>query len=164
VQYAWIGGGAGRTVDFTITQDGAITHPAHLRDTLMSADATTLGNVPSRIVGGSVVSTEAPVPVPLTIDYAYTGSSINLLGGVVLPAGTVWEVVSVSGTSNASVNLSIGTSTGGTQIVNAQAITAAPFRVGTYASQIINATAATGLWLTASGNVSGRISIQLRKV
>jgi hypothetical protein len=143
---------------------GAITHPAPLRDTLIVADATDIGNVPGRIVGGNVVSADAPQTIPLSLDFNYTGSSINLLGGVILPAGTIWEVVSVTGESNASVNLSLGTSTGGTQIVNAQAVTAAPFRIGTFASQLINATAATGLWLTGSGNVAGRINVQLRKV
>jgi hypothetical protein len=143
---------------------GGITHPAPFRDTLMVADATVLGNVPGRIVGGTVISEEAPCTVPLSLDYTYTGTSINLLGGVILPAGTIWEVVSVTGENNDSVNLSLGTSTGGTQIVNAQATTAAPFRIGTYASQLINATSATGLWLTFSGNCAGRINVQLRKV
>jgi hypothetical protein len=143
---------------------GAITHPAPIRDTLMVADATDLGNVPGRIVGGNVVSADAPQTVPLSLEFNYTGSSINLLGGVILPAGTIWEVVSVTGESDASVNLSLGTATSGTQIVNAQAVTAAPFRIGTFASQLINATSATGLWLTGSGNVAGRINVQLRKV
>jgi hypothetical protein len=150
--------------DVQIKLLGAITHPAPIRDTLIVADATDIGNVPGRIVGGNVVSADAPQTVPLSLDFNYTGSSINLLGGVILPAGTIWEVVSITGESNASVNLSLGTSTGGTQIVNAFGVTAAPFRIGTFASQLINATAATGLWLTGSGNVAGRINVQLRKV
>jgi len=134
------------------TLDAPITNPQGLRFT---GDA--LGRFSRRLLG--ITGFTESVPAPLVLPFAYTGSSIQLGGGVLLD-GSAYRVVSISGNSDASVNLSIGTTSSGTEIVNAQAVNG-NFDISTFASRI---STGASLYLTCSGNASGTIVIKLERL
>lgn len=72
----------------------------------------------------------------------------QLFGASVVDTAKKWRVAHVSGTCNASVNLSLGNTGSGTQYISAQAVTAADFDIGTFASRVISG---ANLYATLSG-------------
>jgi len=142
-----------RIDDVTVRRLGALSLP-DIQPGGAIGDSTLIATNPARLVGMTPISDK--LTSGFSVAYDYTGSSIQILGGAVI-GGRKCRLVSVSGRSSASVNLSLGTSTGGTQLVNAQAVNG-DFDIATFASRIIAAN--SSLWLTFSGNTSGLITLQ----
>jgi hypothetical protein len=155
VQFTATGVGTGTG---TAIKAGALTLPRYQPITVVE-DVTGIGDNYGRLVGITPVVQETPDGMEIVVPYNYTGSSIQLMGGAVLD-GQAYRVDSVTGTSSASVNLSLGTSASGTQIVNAQAVNG-NFDIATYASRI---TTGTSLYLTFSGNTTGTVKIKLSRL
>jgi hypothetical protein len=95
---------------------GGITHPAPIRDTLIVADATDLGNVPGRIVGGNVVSSEPRTLRTINATTLLTGNN-QLLGGPVFTANNTVRLArwSIDNRSGGTRVVSLGSASAGTQ-------------------------------------------------
>jgi hypothetical protein len=112
-------GGSGDLLDIDDLQvffNGAITHPAPLRDTLINADATGIGNVPGRIVGGNVVSEEPRTLRTINATTLLTGNN-QLFGGPVFTANNTVRLArwSIDNRSGGTRVVSLGSASAGTQ-------------------------------------------------
>jgi len=135
--------------------DGALSLPS-VQSINVVEDTTALGGNQARLVGNApIVLDNVPVSVIERPAEAYTTTSIQLLGGAV-SGSRKRRIVSVTGNSSASVNLSLGTTTSGTQLVNAQAVNG-DFDISTFASRIV--AAGSSLFLTFSGSTTASIHI-----
>ena len=124
-------------------------------------DITSLGGNQSRLNGYLTVTNYYPESRLVINNQSFTTStSVQILGGDVI--GTRKQrILSVYGNSSASVNLSLGTSSGGTQLVNAQAVNG-DFEISTFASRIIPSN--SSLWITFSGNTTTSIIIKVNNL
>lgn len=137
--------------------DGALSLPS-VQSIDVVEDATKHSGNQGRLVGITpILSTNQLISVVERPAEAYTTTSIQLLGGAV-SGGRKRRIVSVTGNSSASVNLSLGTSTSGTQLVSAQAVNG-DFDISTFASRIL--AAGSSLYLTFSGSTTASITIYL---
>lgn len=120
-----------------------------------------LGRISARALG--CVQTPEPGVRDISIDleFSYSGSSLQILGGSLL-GGMDARIVSVSGYSDQNTTGSLGTSSGGTELVNAQTING-DFDIDTFASRIISA--GTSLYWTPGANpTAGTLHIVLRPI
>jgi hypothetical protein len=89
---------------------------------------------------------------PGTLTFTSPGTlNLQLFGASVVDTTKRWRIAYVGGVSNASVNLSLGSASAGTQYVNAQAVTAAAFDIGTFVSRVISG---ANLWLASSNTAT----------
>lgn len=98
---------------------------------------------------------------PGTLTFGGAGTQ-QICGASVVDTARKYRVAFVAGTSNASVNLSLGNTGSGTQYISAQAVTAADFDIGTFASRVISG---ANLYLTLSGaGIITNLAIELQQV
>lgn len=136
---------------------GALSIPS-VQSINVVEDITAIGGNQARLVGNTPILLDSvPVSTVERPAEAYTTTSIRLLGGDIIGARKR-RILSVTGNSSASVNLSLGTSSGGTQLINAQAVNG-DFDISTFASRILAAN--SSLWLTFSGSTTASIHIHL---
>ena len=141
----------------TVSPLGALSLPS-VQSINVVDDLTAIGGNQARLLGNTPILLDSvPVSVIERPAEAYTTTSIQLLGGAISGARKR-RIVSVTGNSSASVNLSLGTSTGGTQLINAQAVNG-NFDISTFASRFVAAN--LPLWLTFSGSTTASIQIHL---
>lgn len=74
--------------------------------------------------------------------------NLQVWGASCIDTSKKWRIRSVSVTSTAGVNVSLGSASGGTQYVNAQAVVNGDTDIGTFASRVISG---ANLWINASG-------------
>ena len=140
-----------------IQQLGALSLPA-VQQIDVVEDVTKLGGNQGRLVGMTPITSDNNlVSIIERPAESYTTTSIQLLGGAV-SGGRKRRILAVTGNSSASVNLSLGSSSGGTQYINAQAVNG-DFDISTFASRIV--AAGGSLYLTFSGSTTASITIHL---
>jgi len=137
---------------------GSIIRPYH-QPGLAVGDMN--GRLAGRLVGGFQVPEAGVRDIVIDVPYAYEGSSIQVLGGDIL-GGLDARVVSVSGYADDDTTGSLGTTSGGTEIVNAQAIDG-DFDIATFASRVISAGASL-YWTPAADPTNGTLQIVLRPI
>lgn len=120
-------------------------------------DITAIGGNQARLVGNTPILLDSvPVSVIELPAISRTGST-EILGGAISGARKR-RIVSVTGNSSASVNLSLGTTASGTQLINAQAVNG-DFDITTFASRIL--AAGSSLHLSFSSTTTASIHIHL---
>lgn len=146
--------------DVEVYQMGALSLPS-VQSINVVEDITAIGGNQARLVGNAPILLDSvPVSTVERPAEAYTTTSIRLLGGDIIGARKR-RILAVTGNSSASVNLSLGTSSGGTQLINAQAVNG-DFDISTFASRILAAN--SSLWLTFSGSTTASIHIHLTDI
>ena len=143
--------------NFSMIPLGAISIPS-IQSINVLDDITSLGGNQSRLLGMNRVNVvESNSRIVLSSQSFASGTSVQILGGDVI--GTRKQrLISISGNSSASVNISMGTSSGGTQLVNAQAVNGV-FDISTFVSRIIPSN--SSLWITFSGNTTASVEIRV---
>lgn len=129
-----------------------------IQPALATDDATRQG-MSRRLLGMYPINYDigaAPKTIPVRSQDYTAATSVQVLGGPLTNAKQ--RLVSVRGNSSDSVNLSLGTSSGGTQLINAQAVNG-DFDITTFASRIIASGAS--LYLTFSGNTTASVKITM---
>jgi hypothetical protein len=136
---------------------GALSLPA-VQSTLVLDDVTTLGGNQARLLGMVPVTERGPVHDIQRPAESYTGGvSVSLLGGNVI-GGRKRRILSITGSSSANTTISVGTSSGGTQLVNAQTVNG-DFDISTFASRIVAAD--SQLFVTFAGTTTASVNIHL---
>jgi hypothetical protein len=133
--------------------DAPILQPCNATD-----DATRQG-MSRRMLGMSTVTEDqgaGPMPISVRSQAFTAATSVQILGGALTNKKA--RVVSVRGNSSASTTISLGTSSGGTQIVNAQAVNG-DFDISTFASRILASGAS--LWVTFADNTTADLKITI---
>lgn len=77
--------------------------------------------------------------------------NLQLFGSSVVDTSKKWRIVSMSGTSNGSANLSLGSASTGEQYVSAQAVTSGDFDIGTFVTRRVSG---ANLWVKSSATVT----------
>jgi hypothetical protein len=140
-----------------ITPLGLLDAPI-LQPCLATDDGTRQG-MSRRLLGMSTVTEDkgaGPMPISVRRQDFTAATSVQILGGALTNKKA--RVVSVRGNSSASTTISLGTSTGGTQIVNAQAVNG-DFDISTFASRILASVAS--LWVTFAANTTADLKITI---
>jgi hypothetical protein len=133
--------------------DAPILQPCNATD-----DATRQG-MSRRMLGMSTVTEDngaGPMPISVRSQDFTAATSVQILGGALTNKKA--RVVSVRGNSSASTTISLGTSSGGTQIVNAQSVNG-DFDISTFASRILASGAS--LWVTFADNTTADLKITI---
>ena len=148
--------------DIEVYRLGALSLPA-VQSINVLRDWTMIGGNPSRLFGISPINvTNFKSDITIGSSSYTTGTSVQILGGGPLTTSSRRQrIISISGNSSASVNLSLGTTSGGTQLVNAQAVNG-DFDISTFVSRIIGTSA--NLWITFSGNTTATVSIKMSEI
>jgi len=156
VQFSATGAGTGTG---TASQAGALTASAFqvvgtVRD-LTARGAT--DSIQGRLVGVTpiILDTQSGSVMKNPSQAFTAATSVQILGGAITGANKQ-RIVSITGNSSASTTLSVGTSTGGTQLVNAQAVNG-DFDIGTFASRFLAAN--SSIWLTFAANTTAHVTI-----
>jgi hypothetical protein len=152
--------GAGKKIYFKNVEvrvlgllDAPILQPCNATD-----DATRQG-MSRRMLGMSTVTEDrgaGPMPISVRRQDFTAATSVQILGGALTNKKA--RVVSVRGNSSANTTISLGTSTGGTQIINAQAVNG-DFDISTFASRILASGAS--LWVTFAANTTADLKITI---
>jgi hypothetical protein len=154
-----VGPGSLTITAITLRYRGALTAPAY-QATSTVRDLTARGATDSnqgRLVGVTPILLDAQSgSVIKNPSQAFTAAtSVQILGGAITGANKQ-RIVSITGNSSASTTLSVGTSTGGTQLVNAQAVNG-DFDIGTFVSRFLAAN--SSIWLTFAANTTAYVTI-----
>jgi hypothetical protein len=145
--------------NIVVTQLGAVTFPAYQRIGTVR-DLTARGVSDSsqgRLVGVTPIITSAQCGSVIKIPaQAFTAAtSVQILGGAITGENKQ-RIVSITGNSSASTTLSVGTSSGGTNLVLTQAVNG-DFDIGTFASRFLAAN--SSIWLTFAANTTAYVTI-----
>lgn len=153
--------GISSTTQTTITINsvrvvGALSLPS-VQSIGVVEDTTAIGGNQARLVGNiPIILDSVPVSVIELPAVSRTGST-EILGGAISGARKR-RIVSVTGNSSASVNLSLGTTPSGTQLIASQAVNG-DFDISTFASRIL--AAGSSLHLSFSSTTTASIHIHL---
>lgn len=120
-------------------------------------DWTTLGGNSARLVGMQPITPDDTSRIAVASQSFGAGTSVQILGGAVI-GSLKQRILSISGNSSANTTISLGTSSGGTQLVNAQAVNG-DFDVATFASRIV--VGGSSLWVTFAGATTANVTIRL---
>ncbi len=142
--------------DFTISTDGAVSIPAP-QPLPVARDMSLIGGNQGRLVGGVAILTipqdASRIEVPAQAFAA--GVSVQVLGGGVVGARSQ-RIMSITGFSTANTTISVGTASGGTQIVNAHAVNG-HFDISTFVSRLLATN--NSIWLTFAATTSASLVV-----